>query len=159
MNILIAYASKHGSSEKAALMLKEKLTGTVDLHNFKKGIPNIHNFDAIIIGGSIHMGEIQKNVKTFFQKNSDLLEKKHLGLFLCCMDKERAQLQFEKAFPEELREQAIVNSLFGGEFNFEKMNWFERKIIKKISGVSKTVSEIDIAAIDRFANKFNLLTQ
>ena len=160
MNILIAFATNHGTSEKAAKMLESNLNGNVTFHNFKtRKAPELSAYDAVIVGGSIHAGNIQQKVKSFIQKNEDTLTKKHLGLYLCCMDKEQAQIQFENAYPENLRETAHATSLFGGEFIFEKMNWFEKKIIKKISGVDKTVSQIDNEAINRFAEKFNKLPQ
>lgn len=160
MKTLIVYASKHGSSEKAATMLKEKLKSDVTLHNIKKkGLPELNDFDSVIVGGSIHAGEIQSKIKNYCKANSETLSKRHLGLYLCCMDKEKAQLQFEKAYHEDLREKALTTSLFGGEFVIEKMNWFERAIVKKVAGVNKSVSNIDIGAIERFAEKFNLLPQ
>lgn len=160
MKILIAYATRHGSSEKVSQILENKLLGKVTLHNLKKReLPDISNFDAIIIGGSIHAGQIQQKVKLFIQKNENALSKVHLGLYLCCMDKEKAPLQFENAYPESLREKAVTTGLFGGEFILERMNWFERLVVKKITGVKKSVSEIDEEAISRFAEKFNILPQ
>lgn len=160
MKTLIIYATKHGSSEKAANMLKEKLKGEVVIHNITKNkSPEISNFDAIIIGGSIHAGLIQKKIKLFCQSNFDYLQKAHLGLYLCCMHKEEAQMQFENAYSEELRNKAIANGLFGGEFLFEKMNWFEKSIVKKVAGVNVSISKIDEEAINRFAEKFNLLPE
>ena len=158
MKTLIVYATKHGSSEKAANMLKEKLKGELAVHNIaKKGLPNINNFDAIIVGGSIHAGMIQKKIKHFCNDNSEHLQKVHLGLYLCCMYKEEAQMQFDSAYSQELRDSALINGLFGGEFLFGKMNWFERSIVKKVVGINKSLSNIDHGAIDRFAEKFNLL--
>ncbi len=158
MKTLVIFASRHGSSEKAANMLKVKINGNVKIHDIKKrNLPNLNDFDAVIIGGSIHAGVIQSKIKDYCQNNSEQLSKKHLGLFLCCMDKEKAQMQFENAFSENLRKHALTTSLFGGEFVFERMNWFERSVVKKVAGVSKSVSKIDQAAIDRFAEKFNLL--
>lgn len=160
MKTLILFATRHGSSEKAAQMLKEQLISDVTLHNIKdKGTPDISDFDSVIIGGSIHAGEIQRNIKRYCEKNFEILLKKHLGLYLCCMDKEKAQMQFEKAYNEELRESTIASSLFGGEFAMDKMNFLERSIVKKVAGIEKSVSNIDHAAIKRFAEKFNLLPQ
>ncbi|MBI9068070.1 MAG: flavodoxin domain-containing protein [Salinivirgaceae bacterium] len=160
MEIIIIYASRHGSTEKAAKMLEAKLSGNVSLFNIKKkAIPPLENYDLIFLGGSIHAGEIQQKLKRFIKKNEALLSKKQLGLFLCCMDKEKAQLQFEHAYPEILRKNAVCTGLFGGEFNFEKMNWLERLATKKIAGVHKTVSEIDEEAIFSFTEKINSLAQ
>jgi len=160
MKTLIVYATRHGSSEKAANMLKMELNSEVTLYNLKEKTQiNFNDFDALIIGGSIHVGEINSRLKKLIQTKTEELLKKHLGLFLCCMDKEKAQIQFENAFNKDLRAQATAIGLFGGEFIFENMNWFERLVVKKITGVDKSVSEIDEFAIKRFAEKFNLLPQ
>ncbi|MDY6801220.1 MAG: hypothetical protein SVU94_08360 [Bacteroidota bacterium] len=41
---------------------------------------------------------------------------------------EKAREQFKNAYPESLRSKAI-DGHFGGEFNFDKMNFFEKAII------------------------------
>jgi len=77
---------------------------------------------------------------------------KKLGLFLCCMEEgEKANEQFENAYPENLRKHATATGLFGGEFTFEKMNFLEKSIIKKISKISESVSKINEKAINEFA--------
>ena len=68
---------------------------------------------------------------------------------------EEAKKQFEKGYPEELRNAAIAHGLFGGEFLFSKMNFIERKIIKKISGVTSDVFKLDLDAIKKFADEIN----
>ncbi len=152
------YSTRHGSSEKVANILKDELHGEVTLHNLKKKHSlNTNDFDALIVGGSIHAGEISARVKKFVRENHSTLLKKHLGLYICCMDKEKAQQQFENAYDDELRASSAADGLFGGEFIIEKMNWFEKLAVKKIAGVNNTVSNIDHDAIKRFAEKFNLL--
>ena len=153
MNTAIVYISRHGSAEKSANLLKEKVNGEVILVNLKYDkIPNLEPFETIIIGGSIHMGRIQEKVKKFCSRFERTLLQKHLGLYLCCMKKgEEAQQQFIDAFPETLRQHAEVKGIFGGEFLFEKMNFLERMIIKKSTGVKESISSIDNRIIDRFA--------
>jgi len=59
MNILIAYATKYGCTEKCAAVLSEKLTGKVDLCNLKGGrASDLTQYEKVIIGGSIYMGKI-----------------------------------------------------------------------------------------------------
>ena len=42
---------------------------------------------------------------------------------MCCMEEgEKATNQFNEAFPDELIQHASATGIFGGEFNFEKMN-------------------------------------
>ena len=155
MKTLIVYATKHGCTEKCANELKNNITGEIELLNLKKSAKtDLNNFGAIIIGGSIHVGQIQKKVKQFCLNNLDLLKKKKVGLFVCCMEQgEKATSQFNEAFPEELIKHASATGIFGGEFNFEKMNFFERAIVRKIANIDKTVSKINEENISQFVNE------
>ena len=155
MKTLIVYISKHGCTETCAQKLAEKLDGEVEILNMKKSPPvELSEFDAIVVGGSIHAGQIQKVVKKFCENNMAMLLKKKLGLFICCMEEgENAQKQLETAYPAELRQHASALGLFGGEFNFEKMNFMERAIVKKIANIDKSVSKIFDDNIDAFAKK------
>jgi menaquinone-dependent protoporphyrinogen oxidase len=157
MSTLIVYVTSHGCTEKAAQMLAEQLKDEVNLVNLKKSSrPDLSAFDTIIIGGSIHAGRIQGRVKRFCQDHLDTLKQKRLGLFLCCMEEgDTAQKQFDEAFPAELRTHAAAAGLFGGEFDFDKMNFIQRAIIKKIAGTSENVSKIKKDNIHQFAATLN----
>jgi menaquinone-dependent protoporphyrinogen oxidase len=157
MSTLIFYASQHGCTEKTANILKSKLKDDVTMINLKKNKrPDLTAFDTIIIGGSIHAGKMQSNLRKYIQKNLDPLLKKKLGLFLCCMEEgENAQRQFDEAFPEELRNHASAQGLFGGEFDFDKMNFFEKAIVKKVAKVTAPVSNIKEENIHQFAAHLN----
>ena len=83
MKTLIAYSTKHGCTEKTSKELKEYLGGDVTLVNLKtEPNPEFDKFDRVIIGGSIHAGQVQKRVKEFCLKNSNELKSKELGLFI-----------------------------------------------------------------------------
>jgi len=160
MGTLIVYVTTHGCTEKTAQMLEELLEDDVSLVNLKKSSrPDLSWFDTIIIGGSIHAGQIQRRVKSFCQEHLDTLKQKRLGLFLCCMEEgETAQKQFDEAFPAELRTHAAVAGLFGGEFDFDKMNFLQRAIVKKVAGITESVSKIKKDNIHQFAAALNSRT-
>lgn len=156
MNIAIIFMSKHGTTEKIAEIVKEKLgSKTSTIFNLKSTDSiELENFDTIIIGGSIHAGSMQSKLKKFMNNNISTLLEKKIALYLVCMDKtEKRQTQFDNAFPPELRDISIVNGFMGGEFNFDKMNFIEKAIIKKVSGKSSSVNEIDYNAIEEFISK------
>ena len=157
MGTAILYMSRHGSAEKSAKLLRDKVDGQVTLVNLKHDkIPNLDQFDTIIVGASIHAGRIQQKVKNFCSRNMNSLLEKRLGLFLCCMKTgEEAQRQFLKAFPDQLRQHAEVKGIFGGEFIFEKMNFIERMIVKKVAKVSKSISRLNQDVIDHFASNLS----
>lgn len=75
------------------------------------------------------------------------------------MHEEEAENQFKSAYPEILRNHAISSKVMGGEFRFDKMNFFERAIVKKIAGISESVSKIDEAKIQEFVKDIKNGTQ
>ena len=145
MSTAIVFISRHGSAEKSAKLLKNKVNGNVTLVNLKKDkIPNLDLFDTVIIGGSIHGGHIQEAVKKFCRRYWKKLIEKRLGLYLCCMKSgEEAQQQFIDAYPESLRQHAEVRGIFGGEFMFEKMNFLEKMIVKRFTTATESVSRLN----------------
>jgi menaquinone-dependent protoporphyrinogen oxidase len=54
-----------------------------------------------------------------------------------------AREQLQNAFPEDLHQMAKTEAIFGGEFDFRKMNFVERMLVKKIAHVSEKRSRID----------------
>jgi menaquinone-dependent protoporphyrinogen oxidase len=160
MKSLIVYCSSHGTTEKAVRFLSESLEGevlTVDLKKEKDSLA-LESFNTVIIGGSIHVGNIQRKVKQFIRNNLETLLKKEVGLFLCCMSEgETAIEQFNNAFPQELRKNSAAMGLFGGEFLLSKMNFLEKKVVKKVSGATNDQSNLDYKAIKEFASRLNSL--
>jgi len=152
MRTAIVYTSNHGTTEKVAQKIKERLgEEKAQRFNLKKDKNfDVSQFDRIIVGGSIHAGQIQKRVKQFLEKHAPELLQRKLGLFLCCMHEDEAENQFNRAFPEDLRAHAISNKIMGGEFLFEKMNFVEKALIKKIAGVQESVSKIDENEVEQF---------
>ena len=157
MKAIIVFESTHGCTEKCAGMLKEKLQFDADIIRLKEHpSPDLDLYEIVIIGGSIHAGEMNTRVKKFCEKNLQILLSKKLGLYICCMHGgELALNQFEKGFPEKLRNRAEAIGLFGGEFNFSKMNFFEKAIVKKVAKVDKSVSKINMDEVILFAEKIN----
>ena len=154
---VIVYMTKHGTTQKVANMIQSKYPfKKVELINLAENKnPDLNAFENIIIGGSIHAGVIQKRIKNFCENNKELLLSKKLGLYLCCMEQgDKAILQLKNSFPEELRKHAKCTEILGGEFLFEKMNFVERAVVKKVSGIHKTVSRIKQDSIEEFANTF-----
>jgi len=157
MNTLIVYISSHGCAEKSAMKLKQLLQGEVSLCNLKTDkVPRLEPFNNIIAGGSIHASKVQKKMKEFCMIHHETLLQKKLGLFLCHMEEgEKAMKQFDDAYPEDLRNKAIAHGLFGGEFDFEKMNFFEKLIVKKVAKITESVFRLDESKIQEFAKNFS----
>ena len=159
MKIAIIYTSKYGTTEKVACSIAEKLKETheVELFSLKKNpYPDISGFEAAILGSPIYMGQSSKKMKAFCKANESVLRQKKTGLFVCGMhpDKEQQRKELRDAFPEALQNQAASTAFLGGAFLFEKMNFFERMIIKKIAKTTTSVQQIDYDAVDEFLKIF-----
>lgn len=142
----------HGTTRKVVDRLASLMGENATIVNLDENHePDIQAFDCIVIGGSIHIGQIQGRVKNFCETYKAQLLNKKLGLFLCFMNKDLAQQEFENAFSPELRTHATAHGLFGGELLFEKMNFLERFMTRMIAKENKSRSAIDYEAIEKFA--------
>ena len=158
MKIAVIYASKHGTTEKIAGLIADKLNeaNEVELFSLKKVVnPDISLFDTVILGASIYAGQASAKMKSFCQTNESILAQKKTGLFVCGMhpDKEQQDKELKEAYTASLYENAMATGFLGGEFLFEKFNFFERMIVKKIAKTKNSVHQINQDAIDVFINK------
>ncbi len=159
MKTAIIYVSKHGTTEKVAQEIKNKIgDDKTQLFNLRANNKiDLTQFEQVIIGGSIHAGSIQTIIKDFCKNNANELTNKRLGLFICCMyEEEIATKQLENAYPEILRKHAKSLKVMGGEFLFDKMNFFEKMVIKKVTGAKETESKINQANIHSFVEEMAL---
>lgn len=171
MKILIAYTTKYGAAEACARKLAEELKGDCDLINLKttKDI-DLKKYDKVIIGGSIYAGNSQIELREFALANCDELCKKPLGLYFSCMGFDAASVEayFWGTFPGELLDHAAAIKSFGGVFDFKKMNFFERTIIKfmgrneagkkgtkNILNGKNNINTISLKRIQQFAKDMN----
>ena len=152
MKIGIIYATTHGCTEKCVLKVKTGLSEEIESFNIKKNPkPQIDGYDTILIGGSIHAGRIQNSIQKFCKKHLDALLKKKIGLFICCMEKgKKAEEQLINAFPLELLDHAKAKGYFGGAFDFDRMNFIEKAIIKKVANIDQSISNISEESIQNF---------
>jgi menaquinone-dependent protoporphyrinogen oxidase len=155
MKTAIIYASNHGTTEEVAGKIQQGLgEDKARLFNLKhKNHFDLSQFDQIIVGGSIHAGSVQKRVRNFIDKNQPELLEKRLGLFLCCMHEQEAETEFNNAYPEILRSHATSKKIMGGEFRFERMNFIEKALVKKIAGINQSVYKVDENKIKEFVEE------
>ena len=129
MKTIIIYGSTYGYAKDCASELSRQLKGEVLLVDVSTDtIPTIGEFDNVVIGGSIYMGQISKKIKAYCTSNIDLLKTMRVGLFLCSGLPEDLEKNIKNAFSEELLKKAISVEYFGGELRIEKMK-FTHKIL------------------------------
>ena len=152
MNTLLVFASKHGSTQKAANILFDKLSEPKKIVNIMEDqSPDITDFDTVIIGGSIYGGNIQKAIKAFAEQNLKALLNKKIGLFLCCGMESDFEKQLNNSFPEELIKSSTAKGYFGYEYNKDDMNLLEKMVVKVVTKNIDKDSNIKDVNIENFS--------
>lgn len=152
MRYLIIFSTKYGSVEKAANIIKEKLKGEVSMVNIsREKAPDLRSYDTVIIGGSIYIGRIQKVIRKYVKTNLSSLLQKRIGLFICAAEPEPIRTQeLTDAFPVELFKHAVVKDVLGYEYDFNKLSFLDKLILRKIKGVTNSKSNLSENTIEKF---------
>ena len=158
MNTLILFSSKYGATEKCAELISKDLQGKVDLLNLKsKLLGDISSYDMILLGGGIYAGRIQGELKKFVEGNEESLMNKNIGLFLCCKEEQQEKVSqyMKENFPDWMVEKAVIKEHLGYELNLDRMNFFERFLMKSILKIKESSSNINHDAVKRTSQKIN----
>jgi len=151
MKTLILYATKYGAAEGIARRIADRLD-EVSLHDLKNSpLPNIAEFDCVIIGSSLYIGSIRKEAKSFLLKNEEVLRDKSIGLFLSGLDTEIApQAHFEKNFSQKLLTAAKATCFPGGIYDPGKAGSFDRFLLKAAKKPAVYADTIKDSLIEQF---------
>lgn len=156
MKTLIVYSSKYGCTAQCAALLQQNLAGEAVLHNAAEpsGI-DLKEFDRVVIGSPIYMGRVLPPISRFWQRYRDQLLQKPLAVFVCCGFAAQAETQMRSAFPTELLAHARFKEYLGYAFDFAKMNFIDRLIVRLVGGTKTSQSQIDMDKILHFAALIN----
>lgn len=131
MNILIAYATKSGTTGDCARELGKYFSShAVTYADLSAEQPAPSEFDIIIIGSYIRNGKIAKSVSAFIKKNRADILSRRFGLYLCCGSSDRALEYFKSNFDGELWENATSAMTFGGETRLDRQKGMDKLIMK-----------------------------
>jgi len=159
MKVLIVFSGKYGSSQMYANRLVHAFgdgSQAVDAKQAKK--TDLKEWDNIIVGGGVYMGKIPRSLKSFLKKGLKTLKNKKIGLFVCCASKaEDSHITeyFEKNFPSELVEKAVVKSAFpGGQVMNEKAGFVYKKMYEQMNKYSdEEINTYITDAVSAFSKK------
>ena len=131
MKILIIYASKNGVAKKCAERLSDELSTTneITLCNINDSpVPTPNNFDVIVLGGSIRMTKLNKELKKYLKTHFDAISNMPSAFFFCCgiirdLDDYKAT-----ELPPKIQFSLGVEC-FGGELKPDKVKGFDKLIV------------------------------
>ena len=145
MNILIFYGTLEGQTEKIATRMAEimRKKGHHVVTQFGSQVTDsfsVDMFDAVVIGGSIHMGKYPEYLPKFVKAHSDWINSVPSALFTVCMainsqnEKSREEAKhFSEQFSSQTGWQPQLIGTFAGAVKYTQYNFVTRFIMKLIS--------------------------
>jgi menaquinone-dependent protoporphyrinogen oxidase len=168
--IMIGYGTTEGQTARIADHIAEVIRGRgheAQAVNLKRS-PEVllDGYDAVIVGGSIHMGKHEEHVVDFVQKNRFRLERLPSAFFSVSLaahgDMENARAYVEN-FQQQTGWHPTQVGLFGGALLYRQYGFLKRLMMKKIvsdkpGGLSTDTSRdhvyTDWDEVKRFAQAF-----
>ncbi len=153
MKTLIAYGTKYGTTRKAAEKIAEKIPEAVDMVNLKEEkINDVCSYDVILIGASVYGGNIQREVRSFFDQHKEDLVARPYGLFIAAGNDLEVKRNYRVYVGKTIYDHAEIREYIGFSYDFSKMNFFEKTIIKKVAKVKENTENLDGEGINRIVN-------
>jgi len=146
--ILIAYASKSGSTGEVAEAMGEALCekGYMVETKWIKNVKNINNYDAVIIGSPIIYENWMPEVREFVKNNQNTLKNMPVAYFITCMvmarKEEAGAVQDAIEYSDILCDlvpqvKPVSVGRFAGVLNYSKIPFFTRTVTKIAMAIHK----------------------
>jgi menaquinone-dependent protoporphyrinogen oxidase len=168
--ILIAYGTTEGQTARIADHIADVIqkrgieAQALDLKR-STHVP-LDDYDAVIVGGSIHMGKHQNDVADFVSTNRSALERLRSAFFSVSLaahgDLENAEA-YVANFEQQTGWHPTKVGLFGGALLYRQYGLFRRYMMKRIvrdkpgglsADTSRDHSYTDWAQVERFVEDF-----
>ncbi len=171
----IYFASKHRQTDKIAHFLGECFANRVwdvyvtDLQDGGAGVPNVGNFDAVLIGAPMYMGGYPRAVRRFVNANrAELMQMGSTGFFSICLTATRGtresyleSLGPVREFLDDVSWTPQWIASFPGALNYREYNplvrWAVKRISRREGGPTDTSKNYDLTRWDevsQFAEDF-----
>lgn len=157
MKSIIIYATRYGCTAELARRIQKELGDDCTSIDIKKeSVPPLDTFDNVILGGSIYIGKVQKELTLFCTTNLEQLLTKKIGLYISAgaQTQDESDKELLGAFPSELHAHAITKNVLGYAYTFDKMRFFDKLIMKKIKGDAVNTAKYFDERISQFAKIF-----
>jgi menaquinone-dependent protoporphyrinogen oxidase len=152
---LLIYKSTYGGTKKIVDEVADMLPEEVTVRPLEElEDRDIEEAQRIALGGAIHGGALQRDLKRFMEQKAELLGHRGLALFLCCMQREYAEEYFLREFPHELTGEAELRVCIGGDADPDRLNPVTRFILKRTTGSKERRQWRDREAMEKLVQFF-----
>ncbi len=138
MKTVIIYQTKKGFTKKVANYIADTIENAtiIEVNNG----PIDKSYDHYIVLSPIYYGLINKNIKLLIQDNEQTFQNKKLTIVLSGMNTKEFNNTIKSNFSENIVNQAEFIHC-GGAYDFKKLNFLEKLIVKKIAGVRESIED------------------
>ncbi len=137
--ILVAYATRAGSTAEVAARVAEVLSETGAIVEVRpiQDVREVQGYDAVVIGSAIRMGHWLPEVVTFVKANRDTLSHIPTAYFLVSGLLREDTPEMRKTVLAYLDPVRVILEptsigLFAGKIDYSKLSWLDRIIAKKV---------------------------
>lgn len=137
MKVLVAYASKHGSTEQIARCIADRLRERAVESEVRAiaEVQNLENEDGIVLGSAVYMGSWMKEACGFAERYRDTLAR--LPVWLFSSGPTGASDPGKDWTPKQIPElvDAIAprgHRVFAGALDTKQLGFLERKAVKMV---------------------------
>ncbi|WP_123537586.1 flavodoxin domain-containing protein [Halosimplex salinum] len=172
-SILVCYGTGEGQTATVADRVADTLTDrghdptVVDASDLPSDLA-VAEFDAVLVGTSIHVGKQASTVTSFVTDNHDALVARPTGFFQISLSsasddpERRAEAAgYVETFVDETGWQPDRVGLFGGALRYSKYGFLKRLLMKRIAkdatgdtDASRDYEYTDWAEVEAFTNDF-----
>ncbi len=139
MKSIIIYKTKTGTTKKCAEIIHNNNPDS-ELYEISK-VPSLKKHDNITFVTPIYMGQINKQIKKLMNSLENCLEKTNVQVVLVGTNEETLNQTIEQNFSSKEKDHLSITHV-GGAYNFQKLNFLQRFIIKKFTGVTESTDLI-----------------
>lgn len=175
--ILLVYATGEGQTARIADRITDRLRDAghdVTASNVGDlGDVDLSDYDAALLGASIHMGKPQDSMVRFARSHRDALAGMPSGFFevslSAAVDDPERQAE-ARGYVAEFREttgwEPDIVGVFGGAFRYSQYGFLKRRLIKRIAAdstgdtdTSRDYEYTDWAAVESLADDFAAIVE
>lgn len=151
MKTLIIFGSKYGGTKQVAEKIAAELGDTKLCNAAKDPVPEVDQFDCIVVGSGLYANSIHPAVKSFVDANTSILLNKKIGIFLAGLENSERDEPFTHNFPEAVLKHASAREMTGGIVDPKTLGFFTRILMRMITKTSKYHSTVSEDKIRKFA--------
>jgi menaquinone-dependent protoporphyrinogen oxidase len=171
MKVLIVYGTTEGQTRKIARFMEDALQDAghkVTIADASEAPPAPGEYDAVLIGGSIHVHKYQSAVTHYIRQNNAVLNRMPGAFFSVCMavastleEEHKEAWKILNDFLDTTGWKPLMTTQIAGALKYTQYDFFKRLVMKMIArkeGGSTDTSQdheyTDWKAVNEFVNSF-----